>query len=195
MVSRRTQQTAYSAEDPQQQAQSAGGTGSGVGQDCSVQQCASACTTGSQPIRSLWNVSLAHSHISAAAGLGANIPETCVVPRLSHPCGGRTCYGRQQALNVFSPYPLLLFVLACAGASLQLEGLQPSVRLQTQPITMSIQQVQSEAAMAATGGQWSASLGAPDDRLLEVPPDGEWCSWCWWLVECGLAWMSALVVL
>lgn len=119
MVSRRAQQTAYSAEDPQQQAQSAGGAGSGVGQDCSVQQCASACTTGSQPIRSLWIVSLAHSHISAAAGLGANIPETCDVPRLSHPCGGRTCYGRQQALNVFtlSPFAVCAGLRRCAVAA------------------------------------------------------------------------------
>jgi hypothetical protein len=161
------------------------GCRSGVGQGSSVQQCASARTTGSQPLRSLWNVSLAHSHISAAAGLGTNSPEICVVAHLSHPCGGRTCYAQQQVLNVFSPHPLLQFVLACAGAPLQLEGLQPSVQLQTQPLTMSIQQVQSEAAIAATGGQWSASLGAPDDRLPEVPPDGEWCSWCWWLVECG----------
>jgi hypothetical protein len=38
---------------------------------------------------------------------------------------------------------------------------------------MNIQQVQSAAAMAATGGQWSAFLGSPDDNLPEVPPDGE----------------------
>lgn len=60
-----------------------------------------------------------------------------------------------------------------AGAALQLGSLQPSVRLQTTPLTMNVQQVQSEAAMAATGGQWSAFLGSPDDRLPEMPPDGE----------------------
>jgi hypothetical protein len=60
-----------------------------------------------------------------------------------------------------------------AGAPLQLGGLRPSVQLQTQPLAMTVQQVQSEAAMAATGGQWSAMLGSPDDQLPEVPPDGE----------------------
>lgn len=38
---------------------------------------------------------------------------------------------------------------------------------------MNVQQVQSEAATAATGGQWDAFLGSPDDQLPEVPPDGE----------------------
>lgn len=78
-----------------------------------------------------------------------------------------------QLPTIPSPTLARLLLPACAGAPLQLGDLRPSVRLQTQPLTMDIQQVQSAAAMAATGGQWSASLGSPDDQLPEVPPDGE----------------------
>lgn len=67
----------------------------------------------------------------------------------------------------------MLRLIASAGAPLQLGDLQPFVRLQTQPLIMNVQQVQSAAAAAATGDQWSAFLGSPDDRLPEVPPDGE----------------------
>jgi hypothetical protein len=85
--------------------------------------------------------------------------------------------------TIWRLHVLRLFCLCapCAGAQLQLGDLQPSVQLQTQPLTMTVQQVQSEAAMAATGGQWSALLGSPDDRLPELPPDGKRLLWvCNW---------------
>lgn len=82
---------------------------------------------------------------------------------LEHEAQSRVCH----ALRLFC------LCAPCAGAPLQLGDLQPSVQLQTQPLTMTVQQVQSETAMEATGGQWSALLGSPDDRLPELPPDGK----------------------
>lgn len=60
-----------------------------------------------------------------------------------------------------------------AGAPLVLDGLSPSVRLATQPLSISVTSVSSEAANKATDGQWSATTGLPDDKLPEVPPDGK----------------------
>jgi hypothetical protein len=47
-----------------------------------------------------------------------------------------------------------------------------SVPLATQPLVMDVASVASEAADNATDGLWSATVGLPDDRLPEVPPDG-----------------------
>lgn len=59
------------------------------------------------------------------------------------------------------------------GATLQLGAdVPPSTRLQTQPLRMAVDRVDSAAAVAATGGQWSAFIGGPGDQLPEVPPDG-----------------------
>jgi hypothetical protein len=54
---------------------------------------------------------------------------------------------------------------------------------------MDVASVASEAADNATDGLWSATLGLPDDKLPEMPPDGAllpivlfasvWKS-CWW---------------
>lgn len=54
-----------------------------------------------------------------------------------------------------------------------LDGLSPSVRLATQPLSISVTSISSEAASIATDNQWSATVGLPDDDLPEVPPDGE----------------------
>lgn len=54
-----------------------------------------------------------------------------------------------------------------------LGDLSPSVRLATQPLSISITSISSEAADKATDNQWSATTGLPDDKLPEVPPDGE----------------------
>lgn len=53
-----------------------------------------------------------------------------------------------------------------------LAGLSPSVRLATQPLSITVTSVISDGASKATDGQWSATTGLPDDKLPEVPPDG-----------------------
>ncbi|KAF8063719.1 hypothetical protein HT031_003574 [Scenedesmus sp. PABB004] len=58
------------------------------------------------------------------------------------------------------------------GAPLVLGGAPAAVPLATAPLVVSLSGVASPAAAAATGDQWSATLGLPDDRLPEVPPDG-----------------------
>jgi hypothetical protein len=59
-----------------------------------------------------------------------------------------------------------------AGAPLVLDSMSASVSLETQPLVMDVASVASEAADNATDGLWSATLGLPDDKLPEVPPDG-----------------------
>jgi hypothetical protein len=107
---------------------------------------------------------------SNSAAAGTRVPSCSVNPSKSACAHLVERKGQSGVCHV-----LRLFCLCapCAGAPLKLGDLQPSVQLQTQPLTMTVQQVQSEAAMAATGGQWSALLGSPDDRLPELPPDGK----------------------
>ncbi|WIA22673.1 hypothetical protein OEZ86_009641 [Tetradesmus obliquus] len=58
------------------------------------------------------------------------------------------------------------------GAPLMLDSMYASVPLATQPLVMDVVSVASAAADNATDGLWSATLGLPDDKLPEVPPDG-----------------------
>ncbi len=44
--------------------------------------------------------------------------------------------------------------------------------LGSDPLTMSVTAITSEAAANATDGQWSATSGMPDDKLPEWPRDG-----------------------
>ncbi|KAF6261957.1 hypothetical protein COO60DRAFT_1458856 [Scenedesmus sp. NREL 46B-D3] len=58
------------------------------------------------------------------------------------------------------------------GAPLVLGSISASVPLATQPLVMDVASVVSKAADSATDGLWGALIGLPDDKLPEVPPDG-----------------------
>jgi hypothetical protein len=60
-----------------------------------------------------------------------------------------------------------------AGAPLDLAAWPARRRLTTTPLTMSLAGVTSDRADNYTGSFWDASTGTLNDRLPEVPPDGE----------------------
>jgi len=60
------------------------------------------------------------------------------------------------------------------GLPLTLAGSAPTVRLTTGPLEMTLGGVESDAALNATDGLWSADVGLEDDGLPEVPPGGGW---------------------
>lgn len=68
-----------------------------------------------------------------------------------------------------------------AGATLELGDAPSTVKLVSSPLSMGFMNIQSAEAMALTDNTWDAQTGLPDDKLPELPPDGEGqlacCAW------------------
>eukprot|EP00798_Chlamydomonas_sp_ICE-L_P016462 gene16462-22683_t len=57
------------------------------------------------------------------------------------------------------------------GMTVNLADVPPVRKFETSKLTMSLSTVLSDRAENVTGGMWDGQMGAPDDKLPEVPPD------------------------